>query len=106
MLPVGTGVEPETGAVIAFLEAASGQTAYVVGKPNKVIFQQALAKLSCAAEAVAVVGDTAATDIAGATASGLRSIQLASGNPGTPGEPHQPTLHMASLVELAERLEN
>ncbi len=106
MLPVGTGVEAEAGAVIAFLETASGQTAYVVGKPNKIIFQQALASLSCGAEAVAVVGDTAATDIAGATASGLRSIQVASGNPGTPGEPHQPTAHMASLVEIAEHLGN
>jgi HAD superfamily hydrolase (TIGR01450 family) len=104
MLPVENGIEPDAGAVVAFLEAASGQTAHVIGKPNQYIFQQALAKLSCGAEAVAVVGDTAETDILGATVAGLRSILVASGNSATAGASHEPTIHLANLAAVAERL--
>lgn len=104
MLPGQHGVEPEAGAVIAFLETASGQTAHVMGKPNKEIFSLALARLEAAPEQVAVVGDTAETDIAGATASGLRSIQVASGNEVAADSRHQPTAHMADLVAVADRL--
>ena len=104
MLPVGQGVEPEAGAVVAFLQAASGQTAYIVGKPNPAIFTLALARLGLPTDAVAMVGDTAETDIAGATLAGLRSIQVASGNTANAASPHQPTAHVADLPTLADLL--
>ena len=104
MLPGETGVEPEAGAVVAFLEAASGQTAYVAGKPNSAIFALALERLGLAADTGAVGGDTAETDIAGATAAGLRSVQVKSGNPVDPGSAHQPTAYMADLAALAREL--
>ncbi|MDP6875305.1 MAG: HAD-IA family hydrolase, partial [Alphaproteobacteria bacterium] len=103
-VPGAQGFEPEAGAVQAFLEAASGQTAYVAGKPNSAIFALALQRLGLAADTVAVVGDSADTDIAGATAAGLRSIQVGSGNPVDPGSPHQPTAHMTDLAALARDL--
>lgn len=104
MVPGSQGMEPEAGAVVAFLQAASGQTAYVVGKPNKSIFALALARLGLPPARVAVVGDTAETDIAGATAAGLRSIRVASGNSVTVDSPHQPTAAMADLAAVADRL--
>ncbi|MBT7287207.1 MAG: HAD-IIA family hydrolase, partial [Rhodospirillaceae bacterium] len=104
MLPADDGIAPEAGAVIAFLEAASGQTAYVVGKPNKIVFEQALAKLGLNGEFVAVVGDTAETDIVGATVAGLRSILVASGNPAGMGNLCQPTIHLENLTAVAELL--
>ena len=104
MLPVGQGVEPEAGAVVAFLQAASGQTAYIVGKPNPAIFTLALARLGLPTDAVAMVGDTAETDIAGATAAGLRSIQVASGNQVMADSPHRATANMADLAAVADRL--
>jgi 3',5'-cyclic-AMP phosphodiesterase len=104
MLPGGQGMEPEAGAVVAFLEAASGQTAYVVGKPNSEIFKLAMTQLELSAEQVAVVGDTAETDIAGATAAGLRSIQVASGNQVMADSPHRATANMADLAAVADRL--
>ncbi len=103
-LPVGQGVEPEAGAVVAFLEAASGQTAYIVGKPNPKIFTLALARLALPLDKVAMVGDTAETDIAGATLAGLRSIQVASGNAADAASLHQPTAHVADLAALADLL--
>ncbi len=104
LLPVADGIEPEAGAVVAFLEAASGQTAYVAGKPNRAIFDQALAKLSLDGASVAVVGDTLETDIAGATAAGLRSILVASGNASEAVGNHRPTARLADLTEVAARL--
>ncbi len=104
MLPGGRGMEPEAGAVVAFLQAASGQTAYIVGKPNREIFALALAQLGIPPAEVAVIGDTAETDIAGATAAGLRSIQVASGNQVKPESPHQATANMADLTAVADRL--
>jgi HAD superfamily hydrolase (TIGR01450 family) len=104
VLPGGQGMEPEAGAVVAFLQAASGQTAYVVGKPNRDIFMLAVAQLGLRGEVVAVVGDTAETDIAGATVAGLRSIQLASGNRVKPDSPHRATANMADLAAVADRL--
>lgn len=104
MVPGSAGMEPEAGAVVAFLEAASGQTAHVMGKPNREIFSLALARLDIPPEQVVMVGDTAETDIAGATVSGLRSIQVASGSPVNPDSPHQPTARMADLHAVADRL--
>ncbi|MDA1100710.1 MAG: HAD-IIA family hydrolase [Proteobacteria bacterium] len=104
VLPGSRGMEPEAGAVVAFLQAASGQTAYVVGKPNREIFMLALAQLGVPSAEVVVIGDTAETDIAGATAAGLRSIQVASGNQTAAGNPHRATANMADLAAVADRL--
>ncbi|NQV59576.1 MAG: HAD-IIA family hydrolase [Alphaproteobacteria bacterium] len=104
MVPGGQGMEPEAGAVVAFLQTASGQTAYVVGKPNREIFALAMAKLGLPEKEVVVVGDTAETDIAGAAAAGLRSIQVASGNQVRADSPHQATAIMADLTAVADRL--
>ena len=64
----------------------------------------AVAQLGLRGEVVAVVGDTAETDIAGATVAGLRSIQLASGNRVKPDSPHRATANMADLAAVADRL--
>ncbi len=104
LLPGGQGMEPEAGAVVAFLQAASGQTAYVVGKPNREIFTLALAQLGIPAQEVVVIGDTAETDIDGATAAGLRSILVASGNQVKADSTHRPTANMTDLAAVAVRL--
>ena len=104
MLPTVTGFAPECGAVIAFLEAASGQTATVVGKPNRPIYDLALQRLGLPRDAVMMVGDTVDTDIAGAAGANLRSAHVASGNPFPAGTPYQPTVRVADLAELADRL--
>ncbi|MDP6345125.1 MAG: HAD-IIA family hydrolase [Alphaproteobacteria bacterium] len=103
-VPGAQGFEPEAGAVQAFLEAASGQTAVVPGKPNRLIFEMALERLGRRRQAVAVVGDSPDTNIAGANGAGLRSVLLASGNADPGDSPHRPTERLADLAALAERL--
>lgn len=103
-VPEGKSVAPETGAVVAFLEAATGTRAEIAGKPSPLIFELALERLGLAAIQVAVVGDNVDTDIAGAHGAGLRSVLVESGNridhPGTPG----PTVRIPSIAALAPLL--
>ena len=100
----GSKAEPESGAVVAFLEAASGQTATVVGKPSRDIFELALERLGLPRDEVMMVGDSIDTDIAGAIGVNLRSALVASGNPAMTEQHYEPSLKVADLAELAQRL--
>ncbi len=103
-LPVPGGTEPETGAVIAFLEAASNKTATVIGKPNPQIFETALQEIGLDRHSVLMVGDTPDTDIVGANAAGLRAAYIDNGIELPADSPAQPTLCIADLADLADRL--
>ena len=105
VIPTTGGPEPETGAVIAFLEAATGVQATVVGKPKPEIFKYAIDLLGIARDEIVMIGDTLATDVAGAKAAGLCSILVASGN-STPDETGgcEPTARFADLRAAADFL--
>lgn len=77
--PSEIGSLPGAGAVVAFLETASGRRATVIGKPGRTLFDEALARLGSAAETTAMVGDRLATDIVGGRAAGLTTVLLLSG---------------------------
>lgn len=102
VIPTPHGPEPEAGPIIAFLEAASGKTAMVLGKPSAAIFDLAIERLGIDRDEVVMIGDTLETDIAGATAAGLRSFLLESGNriSDAPGSP-EPTARFANLRKAA-----
>ncbi|MDH7485947.1 MAG: HAD-IIA family hydrolase [Anaerolineae bacterium] len=78
-LPTEEGLVPGAGAILAALEAASGVSPQVIGKPESVIFRQALARLGVLPRHAAVVGDRLDTDIHGGQRAGLRTIGLLSG---------------------------
>lgn len=105
VIPTSAGPEPETGAVIAFLEAATGCVATVIGKPQPEIFEGAIDLLGVEREEIVMIGDTLATDIVGANAAGLCSILVASGNskPAETGS-HEPTARFADLRAAADFL--
>jgi HAD superfamily hydrolase (TIGR01450 family) len=104
-LPVaGGGTEPECGALVAFLESVSGRTATVVGKPNRFIYDLALERLGLPRAAVLMVGDTPATDIAGAVNAGLRSALVATGN--ADDDSVVPTVRIERLADLGDLLRN
>jgi inorganic pyrophosphatase len=73
------GPKLDAGAFIEGLEAASGQTSIVTGKPSGLFFQSALDKVGCEAGSALVVGDDLSTDIAGAKQIGARSLLLGTG---------------------------
>tara|TARA_B100000676_G_scaffold309693_1_gene374003 strand:+ start:1816 stop:3429 length:1614 start_codon:yes stop_codon:yes gene_type:complete len=98
-LPVEGGqVTAECGAIIAFLESASGRKAEVIGKPNRWMFELAMERMKLTAREVLMVGDTPATDIAGAINAGLRSALVATGN--ADDNAFLPTVRVVDLAAL------
>jgi phospholysine phosphohistidine inorganic pyrophosphate phosphatase len=97
------GLALDAGPFVAALEYASGKSATVVGKPEKGFFQLALEDLGLGSQEVAMVGDDAEADVAGAQAAGLRGIQVRTGKyrPETEGEPD---LLLDSIAALPEAL--
>lgn len=72
---------PDTGAVVAALEYASGVTAQVLGKPSVDFVSLALRSLPVTTDPdrTWVVGDDASTDIALGLAAGTRTVQVRTG---------------------------
>lgn len=92
-MPYPGGELPGTGAVLAAVETASGRRAEIAGKPERHLFEMALAALDCSFSGndnekeqtnarVAMVGDRVSSDIAGGHAAGLETILVLSGTTG------------------------
>ena len=81
----GDGLSLDAGPFVAALEYASGKRAAVVGKPEERFFRAALEDMGLEASEVAMVGDDAEADVAGAKRAGLRAAQVRTGK-WRPGE--------------------
>jgi HAD superfamily hydrolase (TIGR01450 family) len=77
-LPMPGGAWPGTGAILAAVETASGRTAEIGGKPERLLFEMARGLIAGAAR-VAMVGDRVASDIEGGRRAGLETILVLSG---------------------------
>lgn len=77
--PSEEGLVPGNGATLAYLEAATGVTPTVIGKPHPAMMEVALAHLGLPHERVAMVGDRLNTDILGGYQAGLITILLRGG---------------------------
>lgn len=78
-LPSERGFLPGNGATLAALTAATGVTPTIIGKPEPVIYRQALALLGVDPDRVIAIGDRLDTDILGAVRTGIRSLLVLSG---------------------------
>lgn len=78
-LPGERGILPGAGSIIAFLAAATDQEPLVIGKPETVIFDQALALLGASREETVMVGDRLTTDILGGHRAGLKTLCVLTG---------------------------
>lgn len=78
-LPTERGLVQGNGAILAALHAATGRTATVIGKPEPIIYQQALALLGSTPENTIAIGDRLDTDILGAVRTGMRSLMVLTG---------------------------
>ncbi len=106
LIPVAGGYEPECGAIIAFLEYATGRRITTLGKPNPWIFRLGLARLGLAAEDVVMVGDTVDTDIAGGCATGMPTLLLESGSPIPEDRRNEADQRLSGIDALAAALES
>lgn len=78
--PMPDGAWPGTGAIVAAVEAATGRTAALVGKPDPQIYFTALDRLGPGR--ALVVGDRLDSDLAGAAAAGLDAAIVLTGATG------------------------
>jgi 4-nitrophenyl phosphatase len=67
---------PETGALVAALEAVSGKRAEFLGKPEPHLFRYALESCGLMQEKAAMIGDNYDTDIIGGKKAGMFTIWL------------------------------
>lgn len=77
--PSERGPLPGAGSILALLTAASGQQPLVVGKPNRGMYEQAMARLKLPASHTLMVGDRYDTDISGAIPLGLWTAGVLTG---------------------------
>jgi glycerol-1-phosphatase len=102
VFPAHDGLRPATGAILAAVEAATGVTATVIGKPEPFIFGIAREVLAGCSR-IAVIGDNLTSDVAGAKRAGLGAILVLTGT--TAAEvleqaPVQPDLVAPSLAAV------
>jgi glycerol-1-phosphatase len=76
-MPMPGGEWPGTGAVLAAVETASGRRAEIAGKPERHLFELALATLD--GRRVAMVGDRISSDVEGGRRAGLETVLVLSG---------------------------
>lgn len=106
--PVPGGYIPDIGAVIAFVEAATGRLPdAVIGKPNDFIAKAAAKRANVALEDVCMVGDRLYTDIALGKA-GLTTVLLLSGESSLADmrkSPFKPDYIFENLGDMTEKFE-
>jgi len=78
-LPTERGLLPGNGAILAFLQAATDVEPFIIGKPERAMFDAALAAMGTDAAHTAMLGDRLETDILGGRNAGLYTIFVLTG---------------------------
>ena len=105
--PIENGLGIGNGAILAALTAATGAVPIIIGKPEPIMYRQALARMQCTAASTLAVGDRLDTDILGAERAGIASVLLLSGiatAEQAAGSSVQPTVVLQGLPELTAAL--
>lgn len=76
-IPQARGIAPGNGTLVSAVHTAVGRLAVVAGKPERPIFDEAVARF--AARHPLFIGDRLDTDIAGAQAAGIDSVLVLTG---------------------------
>jgi HAD superfamily hydrolase (TIGR01450 family) len=102
-------VLPGGGALVAPFVAATGRQPVVIGKPEPLLYEMAMARIGVEPDHCIMIGDRPDTDIAGASQVGMRTALVRTGR-FAPGEEYPaglpvPEWDVGSLQELAEELE-
>jgi 4-nitrophenyl phosphatase len=78
-LPTERGIILGNGAILAALETATGVSPTIIGKPEPIMYQQAMNLLGSAPSETVAIGDRLETDILGAVRAGIRSLMVLTG---------------------------
>lgn len=105
--PSPEGLVPGAGSILALVEAASGQAATIIGKPQRGMFEAALRRLGAKADETLMIGDRIGTDIAGAQRLGIMTALVMTGvenEASLAASDIQPDFVFAGLPELTAAL--
>lgn len=106
-LPTERGLTHGNGAVLAALQAGSGVAPVIIGKPEPIMYQQAMRRLEADPASTAAVGDRLETDILGAVRAGIHSLLVLSGvsrREDLDGLDYQPTWVLPGIADAARAL--
>lgn len=78
-LPTEHGITHGNGAILAAIQTGSGVAPVCIGKPEPIIYQQAIALLGAELAETVAIGDRLETDILGAVNTGIRSLMVLTG---------------------------
>lgn len=78
-LPTELGEVMGNGGILAALEAVTGVKPISIGKPEPILYQQALKLLGTSEDNTIAIGDRLNTDILGAVNAGMRSLMVLTG---------------------------
>lgn len=78
-IPTERGLLPGAGSLLALLEVATRVKPLIIGKPEAIIMDKALARLGVAKEEALVVGDNYLTDIQAGIKNGIPSLLVTTG---------------------------
>lgn len=105
---------PETGALLAAIEAMTGVSAECIGKPAPYIFMHGMKLFDVAPENCVMVGDNLETDVLGSIRTGLKSVWITN-EPSTDSSiqkpertlaRHRPDVAVNSMEELYQLVVN
>lgn len=102
------GLRLDSGPFIRALELATGKQATVLGKPNRLFFEQALSSIGVTASEALMVGDDIENDIEGAQQLGMQGVLVCTGKHRADSpllERVQPTAILPSITDLPRYLE-
>ncbi len=108
-LPTELGEVMGNGGTIAALEAATNVKPRCIGKPEPILYQQALETLAIDPSNIIAIGDRLDTDILGAVNAGIRSILVLTGvstERDISDVDYKPTWVMADIQEVTQTLKS
>ncbi len=108
-LPTEYGLLPGNGATLAALQATTGVSPLIIGKPEPIMYHQATRLLGVTPSETIVIGDRLDTDILGAVRADMRSIMVLSGVSSEKDlhlSEYQPTWVMPDIRAITLELQN
>jgi 4-nitrophenyl phosphatase len=106
-LPTERGITHGNGAILAALQAATGEAPVIVGKPEPIMYQQAMRRLGADPAHTVAIGDRLGTDILGAVRTGIHSLLVLTGistRAELADREYQPTWVMNGLHDITEAI--
>ena len=101
--PTEEGLVPGTGALIAAIATGAETQPVAIGKPEPIMFEQAMAEMGAHPETTATLGDRIDTDMIGGVRAGLRTIMVLSGSTGrAEAEAYGPDLIFEDIAVLTQ----